>query len=492
MSTLHECGALRFARPVVAYTAPMENVAILRLRDMLARQQGSLTRRLLHIAFSIALRLFFRRIETAGAALVPRAGPLIFVLNHPNGLIDPALVFCSLPRRISFLAKSTLFRLPVIRSILRAAEALPIYRRIDPGEDQSLNELTFRAGRELLQRGGAIALFPEGVSHNETQLLPVKTGAARIALGALALPKDESPSSQLTSLQIVPTGLYYTSKTSFRSEALLRFGKPFAVHPTPIDERGEPLRADVWQLSAQIDAALRRVTLNVEDAAALETVAKAEQLFSSLYETINFRQTLAEEFDLRRRVAVSLAQLDAAPAENLRRRIRLYETELAGLGIKPENLSVLAHSRSFVIRHLLLKGGLLLSLSPLTLAGSIIHLPAFALCVLFSRLFRRHGADEIESTVKILLAMLLMPLTWLALSIWLWLSWNWRAALVSVPLMVLCGYVALRSLEELFDMRGWLKAGLVLLQRQHSFLRLLLERRALHGEIERYLDAARH
>jgi len=458
---------------------------------MLARQQGSLTRRLLHTAFSVALRLFFRRIETAGAGLVPRTGPLIFVLNHPNGLIDPALVFCSLPRRVSFLAKSTLFRLPVISFILREAEALPLYRRVDQGEDSSLNRRTFTACHELLQRGGCIALFPEGVSHSATQLLPLKTGAARIALGTLAAANSESTDAQLASLKIVPVGLYYTTKTSFRSEALIRFGEPLAVKSTPVDESGEPRREDVRRLSARIDAALRRVTLNVENTKALETVAKAEQLFSSIYETINFRHTLAEEFDLRRRVAASLARLEALPAESLRARIQNYEAELAGLGIKPENLSVLAHSRWFVFRHLLLKGGWLLLLSPFTFAGALFHFPAYLLCVLFSRLFRRHGPDEIESTVKILLAMLLMPLTWLVLSAWLWLSWGWRAALASLPAMILCGYVALRSLEELSDMRGWLKAGIIFLRRQHGFLRLLLERRALHVEIKKYLDPSR-
>ena len=58
---------------------------------------------------------------------------MIFVMNHPNGLIDPALVFVALPRKISFLAKSTLFRMPVISFLLRTVEALPLYRRVDAG-----------------------------------------------------------------------------------------------------------------------------------------------------------------------------------------------------------------------------------------------------------------------------------------------------------------------------------------------------------------------
>ena len=90
-----------------------EDVRVLRLSDMVLRRKGSFAQRLVQAIISVALRLFFRRIETSRAGLVPKTGALVFVLNHPNGAIDPGLVFAALPRRISFLAKSTLFRLPV-------------------------------------------------------------------------------------------------------------------------------------------------------------------------------------------------------------------------------------------------------------------------------------------------------------------------------------------------------------------------------------------
>src|ERR1043165_4250012 len=120
-----------------------EDVRVLRLPQMISRQKGRPARRIIHAVFSIALRLFFRRIETYAVERVPMTGPLIFVLNHPNGLIDPALVFCALPRRVSFLAKSTLFRLPVLGYLMRALESLSVYRRIDRGEDVSQNLRTF-------------------------------------------------------------------------------------------------------------------------------------------------------------------------------------------------------------------------------------------------------------------------------------------------------------------------------------------------------------
>ena len=264
----------------------------LRLGDMVFNRRGSFFRRLIHAIVSIALRLFFRRIETVNASEVPYKDGLIFVMNHPNGLIDPSLVFVALPRKVSFLAKSTLFKMPVISWILRLVEALPVYRRIDAA-DVSKNLKTFEASHELLRRGGAIALFPEGVSHNSPKLLPIKTGAARIALGALSLGTDFEP----IKLSIVPVGLYYTNKTTFRSEALLHFGKPFFVEPAEIDENGELSREAVKSLTMTIEDSLREVTLNAESEAEIETANEAANLFLSATETVDLEETLSARFE---------------------------------------------------------------------------------------------------------------------------------------------------------------------------------------------------
>ena len=79
---------------------------------------ASIVRQIIHAIISIALRLFFRRIEVVGVERF-RTRARLFVLNHPNGLVDPALVFVSLPRHVSFLAKSALFDNPVGAFLLR-------------------------------------------------------------------------------------------------------------------------------------------------------------------------------------------------------------------------------------------------------------------------------------------------------------------------------------------------------------------------------------
>src|SRR5438445_12161186 len=199
-------------------------------------------RRIIVAVLKLALRIYFRRIEVVGLDNIPRDTAVIFVLNHPNALVDPVFLLCLAPRRVSFVAKAPLFRIPVIGYFVRALDSLPAYRRQDEGDDVARNLETFAAARRLLASGGTVGICPEGVSHNEPRLKPLKTGAARIALGAVS-------SGEAMNLYIVPTGLYYTDKTMFRSSALLYFSKPLAVEPVELETVGTPPRAAVRALS---------------------------------------------------------------------------------------------------------------------------------------------------------------------------------------------------------------------------------------------------
>ena len=139
------------------------------------------------------VQLFYPRIEVTGRERLPMGGPVMFVLNHPNGLLDPLTVMVALRRPASFLAKSTFFANPVGKFLMDAFAALPVYRQRDEGkaggpqgDAAARNERTFARCRALLKRGGAMALCPEGTTHSEPMLLPLRTGAARIALSAEA------------------------------------------------------------------------------------------------------------------------------------------------------------------------------------------------------------------------------------------------------------------------------------------------------------------
>jgi 1-acyl-sn-glycerol-3-phosphate acyltransferase len=448
----------------------------LTLNDLILKRRGTLTFRLVLGAFGTALRLFFRRIETVNADIVPKGTGVVFVMNHPNGLIDPALVFVALPRKISFLAKSTLFRMPVISFLLKTVEALPLYRKIDAGEDVSKNQKTFELCREMLQRGGSIALFPEGVSHNSPKLLPAKTGAARIALGAVSVAKTTEP----LDLRIVPVGLYYTSKTTFRSEALLHFGEPFNVEPVEVDAEGQPVREAVKALTAKIENALRIVTLNAETESDLYTAKVAEEILASAEANENLGEKL--EF-LQKFVTGTSDETVNEDKKALRDKLIEYDKKLAGFSIGPEHLSLAQFSSGSVVKQALLQTWPLVLLSPLAVAGAVIHYPAYKLCGIVADRYSKHDADDIASTVKVLAGMVFMPLTWLIAALAVYYFLGWKSALLSVPLTFVCGYIALHTFEEIEELRGWAKAIWLFLTRRETFLRMFVERRELQHEL---------
>lgn len=467
--------------------SPLEKVKILRLWEMIFLGKGTIFRRVLHAVISIALRLFFRRIEAVNLESVPKTGAVIFVLNHPNGLIDPALVYVSLARRVSFLAKSTIFSIKFAAFLMRALEVLPVYRQIDANLEMRKNFSTFAVCYEFLAQNRCIAIFPEGISHDETELQPLKTGAARIALGALSFDAD----LRAHGVKIVPVGLYYTSKTAFRSEALIRYGKAFAPAPVSLDRHGELPREAVRALTERIEDALRNVTLNLESAEELDTVLKAEALFSSVYQNLLFKETLAQSFlrlqDLAEKYKL-LGQNNPQKMRELNEKIESYESDLKTSGVTASSLSVLQHPTWYVFRFLILRNIILIILAPLSIVGAIVHSPAYLLSNLAGLMFKTHGADEAGSTYKVLAAIVFMPTTWLIVFATVFYFFGWQLAVLSIPTAILCGYVALRSFETLIDMRVWIKAAWLLFRQRALFLRLLVERETLQKEIGEIIE----
>jgi 1-acyl-sn-glycerol-3-phosphate acyltransferase len=443
------------------------NVKILRLVDVVSHRQGAFLLRLIHIIFAVALSLFFRRVEIVGEAQMPEKSGLIFVSNHPNALIDPALLFVALPRRIAFLAKSTLFKIPVFGLLIRAVGALPLYRQQDAGADVSKNQKTFEIARELLKSGGAIAIFPEGVSHNAPRLMPLKTGAARIALGTVSVGKNPAA----LDVKIVPIGLFYTNKTTFRSEALLCFGKPITVLPVALDNNRQPPKDAVVSLTELIDNGLREVTVNAESEARMETARIASEVL-----TIESGENLSEQLGF-------LQNFVTATDEKLEKRLAEYDRKLNELGIESEFLALAEYSRGFVFKHALIRSRHLILLAPIAFVGSLLHFPAYQICKLLAFLQTRKGNFDMASTVKVLAGMVLMPATWLAAAIVVYFYFGWQIALFSIPFFAACGYAALRTLEEIEELRGWATAILLFFGKREKFLRLLAEQRNLREKM---------
>ena len=160
----------------------------------------------------IALHWFYSDIRIVGAEKIPASGPLLLAVNHQNALVDSLIVGWLVPRRIAMTAKATLTDNPFIAILFRLLHVVPLRRVSDETRkqnglpvDRSRNVRAFEEILNLLGRNGALLIFPEGKSHNETGLEPLKTGLARLALQA----RDESA---ITGLRILPLGLVFEDK----------------------------------------------------------------------------------------------------------------------------------------------------------------------------------------------------------------------------------------------------------------------------------------
>lgn len=230
----------------------------------------------------------FYRLEVVGER-PPAAGPLLLVANHPNSLLDTALVTLATGRPARFLAKSTLFDDVKVGWLVRASGAIPVYRQQDagaagePGVGRAAgNAAMFRAAEGALGAGDAIALFPEGISHVNPSLAPLKTGAARLALGA---------ARRLGAFPIVPVGITLDDRAVFRSTGLLVVGAPVAWDDlaTRAVATGDADDLDldhdlVRALTARIDDALHAVTAGYASWEDARLVAAAERVHAAAVE----------------------------------------------------------------------------------------------------------------------------------------------------------------------------------------------------------------
>jgi len=126
--------------------------------------------------FICRIILVLRRWEVRGASNLPMEGGLVLVANHVS-YWDPVVVGCAINRRIHFMAKSELFDIPILSTIIRALGTFPVRR------DKS-DRTAIRTAIKLLEEGNVVGVFPEGTRSHSGELLKPHLGAAMLALKA--------------------------------------------------------------------------------------------------------------------------------------------------------------------------------------------------------------------------------------------------------------------------------------------------------------------
>jgi 1-acyl-sn-glycerol-3-phosphate acyltransferase len=389
----------------------------------------------------------YYRIRYRGGA-VPAGGPVLLVANHPNSLLDPMLVVAAARRPVRFLAKAPLFTDARVGWLVRASGAIPVYRRQDDPTALARNDEMFRAVHEALAAGDAVALFPEGISHSEPSLAPLKTGAARIALGAAHEIGGPFP--------IVPVGLVLRQKEIFRSEGLVLVGA--SLDWQDLADRGVDDGEAVRELTSRIDEALRHQTVNLEawhDEPLVETALRIWEAEAGVrFPAPERLERLATVTRMLAAIRVSHEEVGLA----LARAVHDHQRRLARVGLRPADLGADTGGRRaftwavarlpLVLPLWLLVGvaGWLLFLVPYRLTGVVVdRLP-------LERDTRSTWKLMVGAMVYTAWVILVSAATWR-----LWTPWAGVAVLGALPLVGMTGLLVRERWRGSWqDARRWL------------------------------------
>jgi 1-acyl-sn-glycerol-3-phosphate acyltransferase len=418
-------------------------------------------------------KFYYPRIEVTGSELIPRTGPVLLVANHPNSLIDAVLLGLAAQRPVRLMAKAPLFSIPVFGAALRALGMVPAYRGSDDASQVTKNLESLAAAARQLATGAVMGIFPEGKSHDAARLALVRSGAARLALQALA--------AGATGLRVVSVGINYERKERFRSAVWIKIGRPIDAARWLRMHAGDEHRA-MRTLTQEIEARLRLCVTHLDDPAWEPLLDALEAL---LPPAPGGRRASLATLHRRQRAAATINffhRTDPPRAREAAARVDAHAAALQAAGVPPD-------SRVFALRGpaligALLRDGLVLLLGGLVgLVGLLHHLVPYGVVRLIAG--RTAGNGRMVVALNRLLLSLPIYALWYAFIWWRlslyflpWVAWTW------IALMPFAGLVAVnagRRWREAVPF-WWAEVRLLLSRRRAA------ELRAAHENIARMLD----
>jgi 1-acyl-sn-glycerol-3-phosphate acyltransferase len=425
---------------------------------------------------SLLIRVFFRQVEVQQAARMPPTTPVVLVANHINGLVDGLLLMAKLDRFPRFLGKSTLFKIAPLWPFLKLAGVIPVYRQVD-GATGEQNASAFRRCHEILARGGLVALFPEGISHDLSSLQPLRTGAARIALEA-------GIESAVSDVEVMAVGLTYDAKARFRSRALVRLGQPALVQGWAGDYAQDPHGA-VRRLTDELAEQLNTVSppyASWDQAERLGRIADvvARRPEGSLPDEVALadRAEVADELAQAEQRGVSTADLLAASGE--------YERDLTLLGLT--DAQVAAQYPRGRLRRTLVWSILKVVLSvPFAALGFVIHVVPFQLMKLIAK---RPTNEGIKATVKLLGCFVLFTIVYVVIGVLVGRAYGPWAGLAAAVVAPLCGYLTVRLAERVRRIGGLLEGYRTVKDRRDVIATVVAHRADVVSAASHVLQAA--
>jgi 1-acyl-sn-glycerol-3-phosphate acyltransferase len=428
----------------------------------------------------------FKAVEARHLERVPARGPVMLCINHPNNLIDSLLVGAVLPRKVHYLATATLFRHPLLAAFLLRCGAIPVYRKQDGPDTMDRNAQMFAACLEAFAAGRLIGIYPEGTTHAEARVQRIRTGAARIAL-AYEAARREGEAGAADELAVIPVGLTFEARKSFRSRVLIAFGSPVPVAPHLEQFREDPAKA-VDALTTRIQWGMEAQVIHAERIDTAELVRAIDEMYGGdLAQQLRELRGLApgeiDTFRVTRAIVDAVAYFKSREPERVERlwqRIQSYRAMLAEHRVRDQ--AVRARAEGPPARRRLSSSGLALAGLPLCAYGAAVNALPYLLPRWLSRRLARKETDY--ATVRLLASIVAFPLFW---GLETWLVWRsaglWWAGAFALSLPT-SGLVAYHYVAGLGRLRSQARLGFLALTHRQAASRLLAERQAIVAELE--------
>jgi 1-acyl-sn-glycerol-3-phosphate acyltransferase len=436
-------------------------------------EQGFFPYRLMRALLRAAVTVFFRRLEVVGLENVPEEGPTLFCANHSNSMLDPVMITVFSGRIVHFAAADILFANPVLRVCLKLLGAVPIRRRQDHGGSIQDNKGAFDALYQVLAEGRSMGIFPEGMSHSESHLVTLRTGPARLALGA-------AQAHAGARVRIVPCGFYYTNRGRFRASVLLQFGEPLEMDAERLAAYEEAPREAVRAVTDDLEDAIRSLTVNAEDWDTARILDGIRRMYQPKRIDLKDRMELARRFNL-----VYPEVRDDPAVVQLEERTRAYLDSLHILGLRDRDVQ-----REFSTRELAWRtagyGLLLLVYLPLAIVGAPLHGPLGLLLKVGGTRFSPRK-DTIAAT-KLMGGIFLVMLIYgvlVASTFWLW---SGVAAAWLVLFLPLSGWSFIQVVARGQALTRLYATTVEMLLLREQIGRLRAERQALQAVIHEAVD----
>jgi len=395
---------------------------------------------------SFLARSVYREVEVYIPPEPRRNTPMVTVANHFGGFADALVLLDVMPRRPGIVARDVIWKVPLVGALMNWIGGIPVHKPEDKGSASS-NDQMFASCYSALEDGGNILIFPEGVTRNEPSIAPVKTGAARIVLGARA--------RGVNGLSIVPVGIHYEDKAALRSRVFVNVGAPIDVD-ADVEDRDVDAndREAVRALTDHIATALRRAAPDYAD--------RSEQHLLKAAAGITLRSHVDDpaadiDLGLQDRLANTLADRPAPQRERVCSAVSEYREDLDAVGYSDAELHSRLGAGRFTLSFLwqLIVGVFLL---PFALVGALINVIPFLIVKAVGAL---RVAPSVLSTLKPIAAFVSFGIAW-ALVIWRCVrSFGWEAGVVAFILLPV-----------------YLAAVIVLVERVRLMWRLTRRRRA--------------